>query len=72
MDSMFADCWSLKALDLSSFSTVNVESIAYMFNNCKSLRILDLRSFDLSEVNNKDKMFDGCPAKIIWGENDDE
>ena len=45
MDYMFANCTSLKSLDLSSIDTANVTYMGGMFYNCSSLTSLDISSF---------------------------
>ncbi len=57
---MFANCNSLKALDLRSFDTSNVIGMKCMFENCSSLTYLDMSSFDTHNVTNMWGMFDGC------------
>ena len=51
---------NLKSIDLSSFNTSNVTSMASMFYSCNSLTSLDLSSFNTSNVTSMDSMFNGC------------
>ena len=62
MYGMFADCKSLKSLDLSSFDTSNVVDMGFMFNNCSSLTSLDLSSFNTKNVFNMGGMFNNCSS----------
>ncbi|MCD7949096.1 MAG: DUF285 domain-containing protein [Erysipelotrichaceae bacterium] len=55
---MFYNDYSLISLDLSSFDTSNVTSMAYMFSGCSSLIDLDISSFDTSNADTIG-MFDG-------------
>ena len=59
---MFADCTSLKSLDLSSFDTRNVSNMHYMFYECWGLTSLDLTNFDTSNVTKINDMFCGCSS----------
>ena len=45
---MFAECSSLKSIDLSSFNTTNVKDMSGMFYKCSSLKRENIR------INNKD------------------
>ena len=56
---MFNNCEKLTELDLSSFNTKKVLSMAIMFQGCGSLRKLDISSFDTARVNNMTGMFNG-------------
>jgi surface protein len=60
---VFADCSSLKTLDLSSFNTEKVQYMNNMFSGCSSLTSIDLSSFNTSIVRNMKSMFSGC-AKL--------
>lgn len=64
---MFADCRSLKSLDLTNFNTENVTDMYYMFHNCTSLESLDLTNFNTAKVTNMKGMFSSCYAlKTIY------
>ena len=52
MDMMFFQCNSLEKLNVSSFDTSNVESMAEMFAECESLGELDVNHFDTSKIEN--------------------
>ena len=56
---MFYGCISLTSLNLSSFNTTNVTSMANMFYSCSSLTTLDLSSFNVNKVTNMNFMFYG-------------
>lgn len=60
MSQMFANCRSLKELDLSTFKTNKVEDMSQMFSGCSDLRMLNLKNFDTSKVTNMNGMFSGC------------
>ena len=62
MSQMFADCQSLKALDLSNFDTAKVTDMSWMFAGCQSLTALDLSSFNTAKVTNTNGMFFGCDS----------
>ena len=64
---MFADCRSLKSLDLTNFNTENVTDMYYMFFKCTSLESLDLTNFNTAKVTNMAGMFQTCSAlKTIY------
>ena len=57
---MFAGCYNLETLDLSSFDTSNVTDMLGMFYDCHNIKTLDLSSFDTSNVTNMLGMFYEC------------
>ena len=57
---MFADCESLKYVDVSSFETSGCDGFGHMFSGCKSLECLDLSSFDTTEAIDMADMFRRC------------
>ena len=57
---MFNYCSKLETLDLSSFDTSNVKSMAIMFKYCFVLTNLDISSFDTSNVTTMNSMFYCC------------
>jgi surface protein len=57
---MFAQCFTLKSLDLSHFNTAKVTDMSSMFENSR-LKSLDLSSFNTSKVTNMSSMFMNCP-----------
>lgn len=59
MSHMFANCDSLKSIDLSSFSTSQVTDMSYMFNGV-SVVTLDLTAFSASSLQHADGMFQNC------------
>ena len=59
---MFSECTALASLDLSSFNTEKVTSMAMMFNCCSALTSLNLSSFKTEEVLTMGYMFYGCSA----------
>ena len=42
---MFANCYSLKTLDISNMNTKNVLDMSGMFQNCNSLTSLDYQNY---------------------------
>ena len=60
---MFSSCTSLETLDLSSFNTEKVTTMATMFENSKHLRSLKLpKGFIGSSVTNLNATFRGCES----------
>ena len=57
MKSMVHECKKLKNIDLSSFNTKKVTTMALMFNYCSKLKKIDLSSFDIKEECNLDRIF---------------
>jgi surface protein len=62
MYKMFADCSSLKSLNVSGFDTSNVTDMDWMFAGCSSLKSLDLSNFDTSKLWNLAGLFHGCSS----------
>lgn len=65
MYNMFAMCYSIHKIDLSSLNTKNVRNMSGMFEECKNLEYLDLSNFDLSNTKETSRMFKGaqsCPV----------
>ena len=60
MSAMFHNCYSLTALDVSSFDTSNVTDMGSMFEKCSGLTALDVSGFDTSNVTNMYAMFWAC------------
>ena len=60
MYGMFANCSSLKEIDLSSFDTKVVTSMSYMFDGCTSLKSLDLSNFNTEKLKYMTAMFRNC------------
>ena len=57
MSCMFCICCSLESLDLSSFDTSNVTSLAGMFYNCYNLENIDVSGFETNKVKDMAWMF---------------
>ena len=74
MESMFYECSSLSALDLSTFNTSNVTDMRSMFCGCSSLSTLDLSTFNTSNVTVMRCMFYGCSSlsNIRYNKDDKE
>ena len=62
MYAWFAQCSSLKHVDLSHFNTSNVKNMSCMFDRCTNLEDLDLSKFDTSQVKDMSYMFVGCKS----------
>lgn len=62
MSEMFADCKSLRTLDVSHFDTRQVRNMSRMFYWCESLEKLDLSHFDTSRVEDMSWMFSQCES----------
>ncbi len=62
MSEMFADCKSLRTLDVSHFDTSQVRNMSRMFYWCESLKKLDLSHFDTSRVEDMSWMFSQCES----------
>lgn len=60
MGQMFQNCYSLRAIDLSSLDTSNVTNMTNMFYECSSFTILDLSNWDTSNVEHMYGMFAYC------------
>ena len=60
MQGMFADCSSLKELDVSGFDTKNVTDMCYMFYNCPMIEELDVSGFNTQKVTDMSAMFYKC------------
>ncbi len=64
MYGMFANCNSLKTLEMSHFNTSNVTNMGSLFSSCSSLVDLDLSGWNTSKVSNMTNMF-GDSAKNL-------
>ena len=60
MVAMFSGCESLTNLDLSSFNTHLVKTMAYMFDGCESLKEVNLEGVNTLRVTNMTHMFANC------------
>lgn len=60
MNSMFARCYVLESIDVSSFDTSKVEDMVWMFRMCYKLKSLDISNFDTSKCVYFYYMFEGC------------
>ncbi len=60
MSSMFARCYALTDLDLSSVNTSSVTNMSYMFSECRSLPVLDVTHFNTANVMSMAGMFNQC------------
>ena len=60
MSSMFANCGSLTACDLSQSDISNVTTLNDLFQGCTSLSSINLDGLDTSNVENISGMFKGC------------
>ncbi len=63
MSSLFTACEKLESVDLSSWSTNNLDNMEYMFCGCFNLKeIKGLENLDVSKVKNMDYSFGGCES----------
>ena len=62
MGSMFAECFSLTNIDLSSWNTGNVTNFGSMFHTCGNLTSINLSSFDTRNATRMFRMFAACYA----------
>ena len=60
MSAMFYNCYSLTALDVSSFDTSKVTDMGAMFERCSGLTALDVSGFNTSGVTDMGWMFWDC------------
>ncbi|NTK55394.1 BspA family leucine-rich repeat surface protein, partial [Enterococcus faecium] len=60
LNNMFADCSSLKKVNLSAFNTNNVTSLRDMFARCTSLQSIDLSYINTDKVNDMQGVFYHC------------
>ena len=60
LDSIFKNCYSLKYVNFTNFSTDKVTSMLNAFQNCYSLTSIDLSSFRTDKINTLGYMFDNC------------
>lgn len=63
MQGMF-DSTSLKKINISSFDTSNITSIAGMFGSCRSITEIIANNLDTSNVTDMSGMFNGCTALV--------
>ena len=64
MSGMFAKCYKLTTLDLSTFNTSKVTRMDGMFQLCQSLSSLDVSNFNTANVENMNCMFSECSNLI--------
>ena len=57
---MFAGCYNLINVDLSSFNTENVINMEYMFWNCFNLTCINFSRFNTKNLTNMKGMFSSC------------
>ena len=58
---MFSNCTSFEELNLSNFSTNNLNNVEYMFSGCTSLKILNIPNFTKKEIYMCD-LFENCKS----------
>jgi len=59
---LFADCQSLKKVDLSHFNTEKVTNMNSMFNGCKLLNEINLANINTQNVTDMCHIFSGCES----------
>lgn len=61
MSSMFANCSTIKSIDISNWNTDSLENTTYMFMGCTKLEELKgVENMNMSKVSNILQMFSGC------------
>ena len=60
MSTVFSRCENLLNLDLSSFNTNNVTTMANMLSQCSKLESVNMNSFNTSNVTKMNSMFQSC------------
>ncbi len=58
--SLFADCKSLKSVNLENLDTSKLENCSKMFSNCYKLETIAASGFDTSKCKNMANMFEEC------------
>ena len=61
---LFADCTSLKKVDLSNFNTEKVTNMNSTFRGCKLLNEINLTNINTKNVTDMCRMFYGCESLI--------
>ena len=64
MEDLFADCYNLVSVNISSFDISNTINMKGIFFNGINLKYLDLQNFKLSSANNLDYIFGACHSMI--------
>ena len=57
---MFAECFTLRKVNISHFNTENVTKMNNMFSECSSLRKIYLSNFNTFKVKDMSEMFEYC------------
>ena len=60
MQFMFANCNSVKSLEVKGFDTNNVTDMNHMLSLCKEITELDLSNFNTNKVNNFHEFLANC------------
>ena len=61
---MFANCESLKELDLSSFNGENLNDVKGMFQNCKNITTIKFSDFNGQNITKMNYMFDNRLSNV--------
>ena len=64
LSEMFANCGSLKSVDVATLNVANAKSMERMFFNCSTISWLDVNSWDVSRVRDMSAIFSGCHSLI--------
>ena len=59
---MFANCSSLKDLNLFKFKTSKVTNMSQMFEECSSLKKINFPNFDINKVTSMNHIFCSCSS----------
>ena len=65
MDYMFSNGFSLRFLDLSSFTMEKMSDITYMFNNTPNLEFINLTNAKPNQNIKINEIFKGTPKNLI-------
>ena len=61
---MFYQCYALRTIDLSHFSTENVTNFENMFYKCENVTTLDTKTFNTANATTLKNMFYNCSELV--------
>ena len=64
MTGMFADCISLRNVNIDDFNTSNVKDMSDLFYDCFSLRMVNMSNFNTKNVISIAHMFENCESLL--------
>ena len=62
MNRMFADCCSLKSIDLTGFNSSNATDMGVLFGGCSALEAIDVSGLDTSKAEDMGSFFYNCSS----------